>query len=124
MPNDLTVQPVATGRSAGDASDEMKISPIARAPPSQPVATPASTPNPTMRLNPALGMVVIEFHNTSGALTTSIPSQRQLAAYQKWSMTHVGPNPSGLRAGAQQVPSAPKVQAYLPAAATPHDEGK
>jgi hypothetical protein len=124
MPNDITVQPVATVRPVGDALEEMKISPTARAPPSQPVATPPPTPNPTMRLDPALGMVVIEFHNTSGALTTSIPSQRQLAAYQKWSVTHFGPNPSGPRAGAQQVPSAPKVEAYVPAAATPHDKGK
>ncbi len=101
MPNDITVQPVATVRPTGDSPGEMKISPTARAPP-QPVASPLPTPNPTLRLDPALGMVVIEFHNTSGALTTSIPSQRQLAAYQKWSVTHVGPPPSGLRAAAQQ----------------------
>ena len=120
MPNDITVQPVATVRSAGDASDEMKISPTARAPPSQPVASPLPTPNPTLRLDPALGMVVIEFHNTSGALTTSIPSQRQLAAYQKWSVTHVGPNPSGAHTNAPQLPSAPKVEAHVPPAVTPH----
>jgi hypothetical protein len=124
MPNDITVQPVAAVRSAGDASDEMKISPTARAPPSQPVVTPPPTPNPTMRLDPALGMVVIEFHNTSGALTTSIPSQRQLAAYQKWSVTHVGPKPSGLHAAAEQVPNAPKVDAHVAAAAKSHDKGR
>ena len=40
------------------------------------------TPNPTLRLDPALGLVVIEFLSKSGAVTSSIPSQRQLTAYQ------------------------------------------
>jgi hypothetical protein len=123
MPNDMTVQPAAKVRPAGDSSGEMKISPAARAPP-QPAVTSSPTPNPILRLDPALGMVVIEFHNTSGALTTSIPSQRQLAAYQKWSVTHVGPTPSGLRGAAQHVPSAPKIEAHAHAAATPHNKGK
>ena len=123
MSNDITVQPVATVRPTGDSLDEMKISPTARAPP-QPVSTPLPTPNPTLRLDPALGMVVIEFHNTSGALTTSIPSQHQLAAYQKWSVTHVGPTPSGLRGAAQHIPSAPGIEAHVHAAATPHGKGK
>ena len=123
MSNDIAFQPVATVRPTSDSLGEMKISPTARAPP-QPVATPLPTPNPTLRLDPALGMVVIEFHDRSGALTTSIPSQRQLAAYQKWSLTHVGPNPSGLHAAVQQVPSAPKVEAHVPAVSTKHSKGK
>lgn len=45
-------------------------------------ATSPGTPNPTLRLDPALGLVVIEFVSKSGAVTSSIPSQRQLAAYQ------------------------------------------
>jgi hypothetical protein len=69
-------------------------------------------------------MVVIEFHNTSGALTTSIPSQRQLAAYQKWSVTQVGPRPSGLHAAAQRAPYTPKVEAHVPVASTQHGKGK
>jgi hypothetical protein len=123
MPNDITVQAVATARPAGDSSGEMKISPAARAPP-QPVAAPLPTPNPILRLDPALGMVVIEFHDTSGAVTTSIPSQRQLAAYQKWSVTHFGPTPSGLRGAAEHDPRSPKVEAHVPAASTPHGKGK
>jgi hypothetical protein len=123
MSNDITVQPVATVRPTGDPLGEMKISPTARAPP-QPVTTPLPTPNPTLRLDPALGMVVIEFHNASGALTTSIPSQRQLAAYQKWSVTHVGPTPSGLRAATQHGPSAPRVAVHVPAASTKHGKIK
>jgi hypothetical protein len=69
-------------------------------------------------------MVVIEFHNTSGALTTSIPSQRQLAAYQKWSVTHIGPAPSGLHAVTQHGPSAPKIAVHVPAASIKHGKIK
>ena len=123
MSNDIAFQPVATVRPTGDSLDEMKISPTARAPP-QPVSTPLPTPNPTLRLDPALGMVVIEFHNTSGALTTSIPSQRQLAAYQKWSVTHVGPTPSGLHAATPAAAHTPKVEAHAPPVSTQQGKGK
>jgi hypothetical protein len=48
-----------------------------------------------LRLDAALGLVVIEFRNDSGAVTTSIPSERQIAAYQRWDVTHFGPTPMG-----------------------------
>jgi hypothetical protein len=123
MPSDITVQPVAAVRSASDLSDEVQASAIAPAPP-QPVATPLPTPNPILRLDPELGMVVIEFHDTSGAVTTSIPSQYQLAAYQKWTVTHFGPTPSGLHTGARKEPAAPKVETHVPAPSLPHGKGK
>jgi hypothetical protein len=52
-------------------------------------------PNPSLRLDPALGLVVLEFRSDTGAVTKSIPSQRQLQAYQKWDATHFGPTPAG-----------------------------
>ena len=39
-------------------------------------------PNPTLRLDSSLGMVVLEFHDDAGEVTRSIPSQRQLDAYR------------------------------------------
>ena len=42
-----------------------------------------------------LGLVVIEFRNDSGTVTTSIPSERQLEAYQRWETTQLGPAPAG-----------------------------
>jgi len=45
-------------------------------------ATAPGTPNPTLRLDAALGLVVIEFLSKTGAVTTSIPTQRELTAYQ------------------------------------------
>lgn len=53
-------------------------------------------PNPSLQLDPALGLVVIEFLNDSGAVTDSIPSERQLEAYQRWATTHFGPVPNGM----------------------------
>jgi hypothetical protein len=47
-----------------------------------------SMPNPTVRLDGALGIVVIEFRDAAGAVTTSIPTQQQLEAYRQWARTH------------------------------------
>jgi len=66
--------------------------------------------NPTLRLDAALGLVVIEFRNDSGAITTSIPSQRQLQAYQRWITTQFGPAPDGEEhTGAGPVSTVPSV---------------
>jgi hypothetical protein len=53
---------------------------------------------------------VIEFRNASGAVTTSIPSQRQLQAYQRWDDTRLGPAPPGCT----------NVPASTPPPAAPH----
>lgn len=50
--------------------------------------TPAPKPaqpytNPALRLDPALGLVVIEFHDGAGKLTSSIPNQHQIDAYRR-----------------------------------------
>ncbi len=53
----------------------------AAAPP--PPATAArAMPNPSLRLDPGLGMVVLEFHDAAGQVTSSIPSERVLKAYR------------------------------------------
>ena len=82
MPNDLVVRPtppvapVAEISAARDATSDL-------APP------PADTarPNPSLRLDGALGMVIIEFRSESGAVTASIPTERQLEAYRMWERT-------------------------------------
>jgi hypothetical protein len=52
-----------------------------------PEGAPAAKPvplfvNPSFKFDQAVGLVVIEFHDNSGKMTSSIPSQRQLAAYR------------------------------------------
>jgi hypothetical protein len=97
MPNDLAVQPLTAVRANTEIGSEAKA-PV-NLPPLQPEPTTNLSPitNPSLRLDPALGIVVLEFHNDAGAVTTSVPSQRQLQAYQKWDVTHFGPTPIGLQ---------------------------
>ena len=52
------------------------------------VAPEAGPPNPTIHIDGELGLVVIEFRDTSGAIASTIPSERQLEAYRQWQQTH------------------------------------
>jgi hypothetical protein len=58
---------------------------IAPATPPPAVSAPeAVTPlNPNMRIDPALGIVVIEFRDNSGDLSNSFPTPRELKAYHE-----------------------------------------
>ena len=78
MPNDLTIRPIATA-----APEPESGAAVSRAQAAPELLVSADTlPNPTLRLDPTLGLVVIEFHNSAGGLTQSIPGQRQLDAYR------------------------------------------
>jgi hypothetical protein len=46
--------------------------------------------NPTSQVDPGLGLVVLEFHDATGKLVNSIPSQRQLNAYRTHQETPPG----------------------------------
>jgi hypothetical protein len=113
MPNDISLSAVA---AVGTGTTEAKTATGGAATtPEVAVVTPPIT-NPTLRLDAALGLVVIEFRDNSGAITTSIPSQRQLEAYQRWETTKFGPAPEG-RA---QVKIAVKTATAAPVAAPAH----
>jgi len=84
MPTDLSVQAVGpvVGASENPAQPKPEtFTPPAQAPP-QPI--PVLIPNPALRFNAALGLVVIEYRNAAGDVTTSIPTLRQLEAYRQW----------------------------------------
>ena|SRR5580698_8527596 len=49
--------------------------------------------NPSFKFDPTVGLVVIEFHDNTGTLTNSIPSQRQLQAYRTHRDTLPGEQP-------------------------------
>ena len=89
MPSDLTVKAVSPVIGASESPAEPK--PDFRTPPAH--APPSGSPpvvNPSLRLDAALGLVVIEFRDASGKLTTTIPSQQQLQAYRAASAAHSG----------------------------------
>lgn len=83
MPNDVSIGAL----TSVSARPSTAVTGTVRAPTVSATATPTATtaagnPNPTLRLDTALGLVVIEFVSKSGAVTTSIPTQRELTAYQ------------------------------------------
>jgi hypothetical protein len=91
MPNDLAIQPLISVRTSPAIVGEAKR--VNQPPQPEPAANPSPTTDPSLRLDPALGIVVLEFRNNAGVVTTSVPSQRQLQAYQKWAQTHSGQTP-------------------------------
>jgi hypothetical protein len=82
MPNDLSVKAVGPVLGASENPAEPKpekFTPPAQAPPAPP---PIIVANPTLRFDAASGLVVIEFRDEAGDITTSIPTLRQLEAYR------------------------------------------
>lgn len=47
-----------------------------------------AAPNPTLRLDSGLGMVVIEFRGASGEVVASLPTPREIAAYRMAAITN------------------------------------
>ena len=71
------------------------------------VAPPAPvTPNPRLRLDAPLGMVVIEFRDAVGEVANTIPSPRQMAAYRAAAVSDA-PVPVGVPTRSAPAPAAP-----------------
>lgn len=84
MPTDLSVQ--AVGPVLGSSENPAQPKPETFTPPAQapPAPAPVMVANPTLRFDAASGLVVIEYHDEAGDVTTSIPTLRQLEAYRQW----------------------------------------
>ena len=90
MPNEFPISPI--GPAPHVTSREQSRTPDPARPP---VAQPAQPlPNPSLRLDPALGLVVIEFRDDRGAVAQTYPSERQLAAYRATSISGNGTLPA------------------------------
>ena len=79
MLTDLVLRAVSTAEPARAAPRPRGAAMGAEAPPA--VTTPA-TPNPRLRLDGSLGMVVLEFRGAGGEVANTIPSPRAIAAYR------------------------------------------
>jgi hypothetical protein len=62
------------------------VSPSAEAAAAPPAAPPIG-PNPRLRLDPALGVVVMEFLDSGGKVARSTPTEAQLRAYRQAQIT-------------------------------------
>jgi hypothetical protein len=79
MSNLLSIQPGLSPRGPGDGTAPTRNTVPATAPAPKP--TPLFV-NPSFQFDPTVGLVVINFHDHSGQVTNSIPSQQQLDAYR------------------------------------------
>jgi hypothetical protein len=91
MPNELTIQAIAAVPNAGDSHAEARTDPFPLTQGAAAMAQPYVNPN--LHLDPALGLVVIEFRDESGRLTSTIPSQRQIEAYRAHAQAPPGTAP-------------------------------
>ncbi len=88
--------------------------------PAAQAAGDAARPNPTVYLDPKLGIVVIELRDNAGKVTNSIPSERLLQAYRSGLQN---PPPAALAAAAAAAPAGvvatPMAQTVRPVATRP-----
>jgi hypothetical protein len=96
MSNMLSIQPGLPLRGSGDST----APPRNTAPPPGPPPAPAAKPvplfvNPSFQFDSSVGLVVVDFHDDTGRVTNSIPSQQQLDAYRSHRATlpRQGPPP-------------------------------
>lgn len=84
MPSDVSVKAVGLVLSASEnpaGPQTEKFTPPAQAPPA---ASPVIVANPSLRFDPVSGLVVMEFHDAAGDVTSQIPTLQQLEAYRIW----------------------------------------
>ncbi|HWT09817.1 MAG TPA: hypothetical protein VN329_11685 [Roseomonas sp.] len=93
MPTDLVLRAVSSAEPARPAP--RAPAPVATAP-AMPVSSAPATPNPRLRLDGSLGMVVLEFRGTGGEVANTIPSPRAIAAYRAAAISDA-PVPVGVR---------------------------
>lgn len=108
MASDLSVPRVGTSaaavepgriRGGGQAPPRGAAAPVASAEPVTDAGKPM--PNPTLRLDPELALVVIEFRDGAGKVRDTIPTEAQLEAYRASQRTSSAPAPAPGQAGSQ-----------------------
>jgi len=92
MSSDLAVPRIGPASPAASTARE----PPAETPDIAPRSpTAIAFPNPTLRLDAGLAIVVIEFRDDSGAVRSTLPTQQQLEAYRSWERSQMGTPPPG-----------------------------
>jgi hypothetical protein len=92
----LSIPPGLPLRGSGDGTAPTRNTASAPAPVPVPAAKPVPLfVNPSFKFDSTVGLVVIDFHDDTGRVTNSIPSQQQLDAYRSHRDTvpRVGPPP-------------------------------
>ena|SRR5271165_2424249 len=95
MSNQLSIQAGLSAVGPGDSGAPNRSAETSQAPVAKPVPLFI---NPSFQFDPSVGLVVIQFHDDKGILTSSIPSQKQLAAYRDHQATPPGEQPRSTHA--------------------------
>lgn len=72
-----TIPPIASR-----GTDSSYVRPARSVPTAAPDPLLTARPNPNMRIDPSLGIVVMEFRDRSGAVAATLPTERELDAYR------------------------------------------
>ena len=96
--------PIPPPRQADPLSEAAPPRAAPRLPPGPEPAASPGLPNPSLRLDPALGLVVLEFRDGAGR-TATLPTERELAAYRT-ARGRPDPTPPPAKAGATAEPAA------------------
>lgn len=62
-------------------------SPAGDLPAAEPALAASAAPNPSLRMDPELGLVVLEFRSVGDDATVTIPTSRELDAYRRAART-------------------------------------
>jgi hypothetical protein len=83
IPSDTASSPRAAVATAGTSAASSTVLAATAAEPRQgaPVKVPPPLSNPSVRLDPQLNIVILEFYNADGEITRKLPTERQLRAY-------------------------------------------
>ena len=91
MSDSLAIQPVAATQAPGI----LQAAAHSAAAADTSTASTARTilpdlPNPSMHLDPQLGVMVLQFHSSNGQVTNTLPTQQQLDAYRAFGVPKPG----------------------------------
>lgn len=81
---------------AADANSGAKTEAQTGVGPAAAKAQPVKLLNPSLELDPSLGINVLEYFSASGQLTQSFPSQKQLQTSRLYGLGNAGPDPPPL----------------------------
>ena len=109
--SDLVLRAVSAAEPARGA---LRATAQETATPTLPAITAPAMPNPRLRLDGRLGMVVLEFRGTAGEVANSIPSPREIAAYRAAAISDA-PVPIGVQPRAAAATTTEPAPAETPA---------
>jgi hypothetical protein len=105
MPNELIVGAVQPPTGSAEKATDPKSAAFTAPQASGSTESPQLFVNPTLKFDSTLGLLVIEFRDQSGNVSTSIPSQRQLDAYRLHQQPLPGQKPATPHRTAPETPA-------------------